>query len=161
MSFGSSKSSSQNQSQQTSESKNQAFPFLQGALGGQVSNVGSGSNILASLLGLNGSSAGAEAFNTYKNSSGYDFIQNEGMKGINANNAAKGLLGSGSALKEISKYNTGLASSFLDKYLASLSNFTNTGLSSAQILAQAGNTANSQGTSSGTSYGKSTSIGLG
>ena len=161
MSFGSSKSSSQNQSQQTSQSYNQAYPFLQGALGGQVGNVGTGSSVLASLLGLNGSDEGAKAFNTYKNSSGYDFIQGEGMRGINANNASKGLLGSGSALKSISKYNTGLASSFLDKYLASLSGLTSTGLNSAQILAQAGNTANSQGTSSGTSYGKSTSIGLG
>jgi hypothetical protein len=117
--------------------------------------------MLASLLGLNGSDEGGKAFDMFRNSSGYNFIKDEGMRGINSNNAAKGLLGSGSALKKISEYSSNLASTFLDKYLANLSGVTNTGLQSAQILAQAGNTANSQGTSSGTSTGKSTSFGLG
>lgn len=160
MGFGSSKQSSQNSSQQTSESKNQAYPFLQNALGDQVSNVGRGSNAIASLLGLNGSDDGTAAFNQFKDSAGYNFIQNEGVKGITGSNAAKGLLGSGSALKGISQYSSGLASNFLNSYLANLSGLSNTGLQAGQVLSSAGNTSNAQGTSLGTSSGKSTNFSL-
>ena len=161
MGFGSSKQSSQNQSQQTSESKNQAYPFLQSALGDQVGNAGLGSSAIASLLGLNGSDAGTNAFNQFKDSSGYQFLQDEGVRGINANNASKGLLGSGSALKAISSYSSNLANNFLDKYLSNLMGLSNTGIQAGQVLASAGSTANSQGTSYGTSTGKSTNFSLG
>jgi len=160
MSFSSSKNSSQNQSQQTSQSLNQAYPFLQGALGSQVGSVATGSNAIADLLGLNGAGASDAGFQKFKDSSGYNFIQGEGLKGITSNNAAKGLLGSGSALKGITNYTTGLASNFLDSYLKNLQGLSSTGLQSAQILSSAGNTANSQGTSAGTSTGSSMGIGL-
>lgn len=161
MGFGSSKQSSQNQSQQTSESKNQAYSFLQSALGDQVSNAGVGSSAIASLLGLNGSDAGTNAFNQFKDSSSYNFVRDEGIKGIEGSMAAKGLLGSGSALKAISNYSSNLASNFLNNYLSNLMGLSNTGIQAGQILASAGNTANSQGTSYGTSSGKSTNFSLG
>lgn len=161
MGFGSSKQSSQNQSQQTSESRNQAYPFLQSSLGSQVGNVATGTNAIASLLGLNGSDAGANAFKQFRDSSGYQFIQDEGVRGINANNASKGLLGSGSALKAISSYSSNLANNFLNNYLSNLMGLSNTGIQAGQVLASAGNTANSQGTSYGTSTGKNTNFGLG
>lgn len=161
MGFGSSKQKSENSSQQTSQSYNQAYPFLQGALGGQVSNAGKGSSAIASLLGLNGSDEGTNAFNQFKDSSGYNFIQNEGVKGITGNMAARGLLGSGSTLKAISDYSNNLASNFLNSYLSNLMGLSNTGIQAGQILASAGSTANSQGTSYGTSTGKSTNFSLG
>lgn len=161
MGFSSSKQKSENSSQQTSQSFNQAYPFLQGALGDQVGNAGKGSSAIASLLGLNGSDEGAKAFNQFKDSSGYQFIQDEGVKGITGSLAAKGLLGSGSALKAISNYSSNLASSFLNNYLSSLMGLSNTGIQAGQILASAGNRANSQGTSYGTSTGKSTNFSLG
>ena len=161
MSFSSSRQKSENQSQQTSRSENQAFPFLQRALGGQVSNTGAGSNAIATLLGLNGVGAQDEGFQRFKDSSSYNFIKDEGLKSITGNNAAKGLLGSGSALKSITNYSTGLASKFLDSYMSNLLGFSNTGIQAGQILSSAGNTANSQGTSYGTSTGKSMGIGLG
>lgn len=161
MGFGKSKQSSQNQSQQTSESKNQAYPFLQSALGDQVGNAGVGSSAIASLLGLNGSDAGTNAFNQFKDSSSYNFVRDEGVKGIEGSMAAKGLLGSGSALKAISNYSSNLASNFLNNYLSNLMGLSNTGIQAGQILASAGSTANSQGTSYGTSTGKSTNFSLG
>lgn len=161
MGFGSSRHNSQNQSQQTSESRNQAYPFLQSALGDQVGNAGVGSRAIASLLGLSGSDAQDAGFQKFKDSSGYNFIQDEGIRGITASNAAKGLLGSGSALREITKFNSNLASNFLNSYLSNLMGLSNTGIQAGQILASAGNTANSQGTSYGTSTGKSTNFSLG
>lgn len=161
MGFGSSKQSSNNQSQQASTSYNQAYPFLQGALGDQVSNTGKGTSAIASLLGLNGDSAGTDAFNRFKDSSSYNFIQNEGVKGITGSMAAKGLLGSGSALKAISNYSSNLASNFLNSYLSNLMGLSNTGIQAGQILSSAGNTANSQGTSFGSSSGSSFNASLG
>ena len=161
MGFGSSRQKSQSQSQQTSESRNQAYPFLQSALGDQVGNAGVGSQAIASLLGLSGSDAQDAGFQKFKDSSGYNFIQDEGIRGITASNAAKGLLGSGSALREITKFNSNLASNFLNSYLSNLMGLSNTGIQAGQILASAGNTAISQGTSYGTSSGRSTNFSLG
>lgn len=161
MGFGTSKQSSQNQSQQTSESRNQAYPFLQSVLGGQVNNAGAGSSALASMLGLNGAPASNAAFNQFRDSSGYNFIRDEGVKGIEGSMAAKGLLGSGSALKAITGYSSNLANNYLNNYLSQLSNLSGIGLQAGQVLASAGNTANSQGTSYGTSKGSSTNFSLG
>lgn len=161
MGFSNSTQRSENSSQQTSQSANQAYPSLQSALGNQVNNTEKGSTALANLLGLNGTDAGADAFKQFKDSSSYNFIQNEGLRGINANNASRGLLRSGSALKAISGYTTNLATNFLNSYLSNLTGLSNTGIQAGQILASAGSTANSQGTSYGTSTGKSTNFSLG
>lgn len=161
MGFGKSKQQSENSSQQTSQSFNQAYPFLQNALGDQVGNAGRGSSAIASLLGLSGSDEGTKAFNQFKDSSSYNFIQDEGIKGITGNMASRGLLGSGSALKAISNYSSNLAGNFLNSYLSNLMGLSNNGIQAGQILASAGNTANSQGTSYGTSSGSSFNATLG
>lgn len=161
MGFGSSQQSSNNQSQQTSESRNQAYPFLQSVLGGEVSNASKGSAALADILGLNGATGQNEGFQRFKDSSGYQFIQDEGTRSIVGNKAAAGALGSGSALKAIQDRGSNLASGFLNSYLSNLLGFSNQGLSAAQIISGAGNTANSQGTSYGTSRGNSTNFSLG
>lgn len=165
MGFGHSSQSSNQQSQSTgtSASYNQAFPFLQGALGGQVSNAGTGTNAIMSLLGLNGSDSQDSGFDKFRESSGYNFIKDEGIRGITGSAAAKGLLNSGSALKSITSYGTNLASNFLNSYLAQLTGIGDSGLKAASILSSAGNTANSQSnsTSLGTSSGSSTNLSLG
>lgn len=161
MGFGSSQQSSNNQSQQTSESRNQAYPFLQGALGGEVSNASRGSSALADLLGLNGASGQNAGFQRFRDSSGYQFLQDEGTRSIVGNKAASGLLGSGSALKAIQDRSSNVANGFLNSYLSNLLGLSNQGLGAAQIISGAGNTANSQGTSSGTSRGNSTNFSLG
>lgn len=161
MGFGSSKQSSQNQSQQTSQSYNQAYPELNSTFAPQTALTGSASNAIANLLGLNGSTGTNQGFEDFKNSAGYNFIQDQGVRGITSSNAAKGLLGSGDTLKSISGYSSNLASNFLNSYLSNLTGLSNTGLSAGQILSSAGNTANSQGTSYGTSTGKSSNVSIG
>ena len=163
MGFSASKSkqSSQQQSQSTSQSFNQAFPYLQSTYSPVVAQGNSASNAIASLLGLNGESAQTEGFDTFRNSSGYNFIKDQGIRGIEAGNASKGLLGSGATLKAITSYSSDLARSFLDSYLANLGGLSGSGLSAGQIINSAGNTANSQSTSSGTSKGSSFGLSLG
>lgn len=153
MGFSSNSSKSNQQSTQSSESKNQAYPFLQDQLGGEVSGVAGTNNAIRNLLGLNGKVGVDEGFSTFKNSAGYDFIKDEGIKGITSNNATKGLLNSGSTLKAVSGFSSNLANNFLEKYLSSLFNLSGSGLQAGSILSSAGNTANSQGNSSGSSTG--------
>ena len=161
MGFNSSKSNSQGSSQQTSASLNQAFPSLEASLGGQTAYTGQGNSAISSLLGLSGDQAQSDGFKKYKDSSGFNFTRDQGIEGITSSDAAKGLLGSGSILKGISGYSTNLASQFLDKYMAQLSGLAGSGLQAGQVLAGAGNTANSQGTSNNISSGKSSNFSLG
>jgi hypothetical protein len=161
MGFGKSTQKSNNQSQQTSTSLNQSYPFIQGALGDQVSNAGQGTNAIKALLGLSGDTGQKAAFDNFRNSSGYDFIRNEAVNGITGSQASKGLLSSGSTLKGISKYTSGLASNFLNSYLSQLMGLSDSGIKAAQVISSAGNTANSQGTSFGNSSGSSTNLSLG
>ncbi len=163
MGFGKSSSKSNQQSQNTSASYNQAYPMLSESLGSTVGQAATGSNAIASLLGVGGAGAAGqtEAFNNFKNSSGYDFIRNEGVNGITSSNAAKGLLGSGSTLKSIGKYSSNLAQNFLNSYLQNLSGLASTGIQAGQVIGSAGSTANSQGTSYGSSKASSMNGSLG
>lgn len=161
MGFGASSQKSNQQSQTASSSNNQAYPFLQGALGNQVSQGTQGTNALYSLLGLNGADAQNSGFDTFRNNSGYDFMRDQGVEGITTSNAAKGLLNSGSTLKAITGYSSNLANNFLNTYLTSLTGASNSGLQAAQVLAGAGQTSQSKGNSSGVSSGSSANFSLG
>ena len=161
MGFSKSNQSSNNMSQQSSASSNQAYPSLQASLGGVVNNASSGSNAIRALLGLDGGQAQTEGFDNFRNSAGYNFIRDQGIQGIEGSQAAKGMLNSGATLKGISSYSSGLASQFLDKYLANLQGLSQTGLSAANTIGNAGQKSASQGMSQGTSTGKSSSFQLG
>lgn len=161
MGFGSSSQQSQNQSQQASSSSNQAYPFLQSKFGAQTGLARKGSNAIADLLGLNGATAQTGGFDRFKDSSGYGFVRDQGIDAINSNDASRGLLGSGSALKAITGYSSNLAKSFLDSYLNNLTGLADQGNKAGGILASAGGVSSSKGTSSGTSSGSSTNFSLG
>jgi hypothetical protein len=89
----------------------------QGALGGQQ-NV---QNQLAGLLGIGGNSAQAQqAFNNYKNSTGYDFQLQQGQRAINSNSASSGMLDSGANAKALAGYGQNLASTTFNNYLGQL-----------------------------------------
>lgn len=161
MGFNKSSQSSQQQSQSTSNSDNQAFPLLKSSLEGQIGNVGAGTNAIRGLLGLDGDSGQSEAFGKFRDSSAYNFLQGEGVGGITSSQAAKGMLGSGATLKGISRFSNNLASTYLDKYLDRLQGVSDTGLKAAQVIGGAGQRSNSQSTSSGTSKGSSFGATLG
>lgn len=161
MGFNTNKSKSVNESQQTSNSSNQAYPALQQAFGGVTGQTANASNAIANLLGLGGTGAQDQGFQNFKNNSGYNFIRDEGLSGISGNQAARGLLGSGSTLKAMNKYNNNLADSFLNSYLQQLTGLSNTGLQAGNVISGAGNVSQSQGTSSGTSKGGGFGLQLG
>lgn len=60
------------------------------------------------------------AFNNYKNSTGYNFQLDEGTNAIASNAAARGLLNSSATAKAMTKYGQNLASTTFNNYLAQL-----------------------------------------
>ena len=78
------------------------------------------------------------AFDTYRNSDGYQFRFNQGADAINNNYAARGLLQSGAALKELTNYGQGQASNEFGKYLSQLSGQQGVGLGAVNGLAGVG-----------------------
>jgi hypothetical protein len=165
MGFGGSSSNSQQQSNSNSQSQsiNQAYPEINSTFSPQATTGVQSNNAIADLLGLNGEVSQSDGFNNYLNSSAYKFTRDQGIEGINSNNASKGLLDSGSALKAITSYSSNLANQFLNQYISNLQGLGQQGLGAGQVITSAGNTANSQGTSysTGTSSGKSSSFSLG
>lgn len=139
----------------SSSSSNVNNNYLQGAIGGNVTNGAGASNQLASLLGLNGSPAQNQGFSNWQNSTGYQFGLNQGIQSINGNAATQGLLNSGSTLKALDTYGQNYANTQYGNYTNQLQSLLGAGNTSAGIIGSAGNVSNSQGTSSGSIFGNS------
>lgn len=148
--FGGSKNKSQSSS--TSESSNQAYPYLVNALGGTVSNGVAGSDSLANFLGLHGSSGTANAnvgLQNYMNSTGFQNLLKTTTDAIGGSAAAKGLFQSGATGKAITANAQNLAQQSAQNYLGNLQALSQLGLSGAGIIAGAGQKSSSQSQGSG------------
>ena len=141
---------SQSQQSSKSNSYNQAYPYLQGALSPTVSNGTGASSQIANMLGLNGNQAQNQGFNNWKNSTGYQFGLNQGVQSIVGNAATQGLLNSGSTAKAVDTYGQNYANTQYQNYLNPLLSLMQGGTSAASVIGNAGNVYNSssQGTSS-------------
>lgn len=151
--FGGSKSKQSSSSQ--SSSYNQAYPWLRDTYGGAAQTGLNGTNALSALLGLSGDpSKYQDAFNNYKDSTGYDFMFDEGQRAINGNAAAKGSLQSGATLKALNQYGTNIASTYYNNYLDRLLGLSDSGYKAGSLISGAGGTAQSTSQSKGTSSSK-------
>lgn len=96
------------------------------------------------LLGLGGDpKAGADAFNNYLNSTGYQFQLNQGQQAVTTNNASKGLLNSGATIKALARYGQGLGGQYFQSYLNNLQGLSQGGLNAGAAI---GNAASAAGT---------------
>lgn len=77
-----------------------------------------------------------QAFDNYKNSTGYQFRYNEGMNALNSGYAGAGTIKSGAAMRAATEYGQGIASQEFNNYLNLLSGQQGVGLTAAG--AQAG-----------------------
>lgn len=118
---------------------NQAYPYLQGALSGTVSNGTGAGNQIANLLGLNGQQGQDQGFQNWRNSTGYQFGLNQGISSITGNAATQGLLNSGSTLKALDTYGQNYANTQYQNYLSPLQNLLGSGLQAGSVLSSAGN----------------------
>lgn len=85
-----------------------------------------------------GAQAAQDAFNTFRNSTGYQFRFNEGMNGLNALNAARGSLDSGAAVKSALQFGQNIGSQEFGNYLGYLGNQQGVGMQGAGALAGVG-----------------------
>jgi len=145
--FGGSKSSQT----QTSTSNNQAYPMLSGALGGQVTNGTNASNLLSGLFGGQGQDAANKAFDTFRNSTGYQFGMDQGSQAVTQNAATKGLLNSGSTAKALTDYGQNYANSQYQNFVNPLMQLVGSGNQAAGVIANAGQQSNSSSTSKSSS----------
>lgn len=132
-----------------SESKNTAYPWLQQSFGGTAQNmVGQGQQGLTSVQNfLTG--ADTTGFDQYRDSTGYQNIFNEAMRGVTSNAAARGLLNSGAMVRTAQDRAGQLAQESYDNYLARLMGVSTAQMQSGQnlanIIAGAGGTSKSTG----------------
>lgn len=100
----------------------------------------------SSLAGGSGGSA-TSGLENWANSGGMQFLREQGNKQITSNQAARGLLNSGSTLTALTKYGQGLGSTYLNQYMNHLFDFARLGLGAGGVMTSAG--AYSKGTSDG------------
>ncbi len=103
-------------------------------------NAGDTANTaLQGFLGLGGDpAASSKAFQQFLNSTGYQFNLNQGIDAAEQNKASAGLLNSGSTLKALDTFGTGLADTYGQQYFDNLSGVANRGANSANALAGEG-----------------------
>ena len=141
--FGGSKS----KSQQTSSSSNQGYGAISTAFNPLLGQSQVASDKYNAFL--NGDRTG---FDNYLKNSGYDFERERGEGGIQTALNSGGLRNSGSALKRLLTFNSGLNNTYSDKYMNSLMGQFGQGTSAASAITGAGNISASQGTSTSKAY---------
>jgi hypothetical protein len=153
--FGGSHNSSS--SQQTSDSSSQsasgnhAYDYLMQQLNPQVGTGGAAMGQIGALLGVGGDKNAANAgYSNFMNSSGYQNIFDQAMKGVTGSAAAKGTLNSGATLKALQNTGAGLAQQSFGNYLGNLQGLVNSGQSAAGLIGNAGQYSNSSSTSHST-----------
>lgn len=142
---------SSSKSTQSSLSENQAYPTLLGLLQPNIGQGNSAMSTLGSLLGIGDPAAGKSTLTNFLDSTGFNFLRDQGERGITGSAAAKGLLNSGATAKAITKYGSDLASTKLNELMGNLTSLGQYGLGSANTIAAAGQKSTSTGTSSGSS----------
>jgi hypothetical protein len=143
------------QSAANSSSANQAYGTLSNAFSPVLGQTAQSGDYISQLLGLSNGTGGADAFNKYLGSTGYNFALNQGTNAITSNAASRGLLDSGATGKALEGYGQNLGSQYFNNYLTQLLGLGNQGIQAGQVLSGAGNTSNSQAASSGASGSES------
>lgn len=101
-------------------------------------------NAMNALLGFGDATQANQAFDRFRNSSGYDFRLNQGMNALASNFRGRGVSQSGAADKALLRFGQDYGSNEFGRYMGYLGNQQGVGLSAASALAGVGqNFANS------------------
>lgn len=133
---------------QEQESGNKAYGDISSAFKPALGYVTQGGNALANLLGVGTGDQTAE-LDKFANSGGMGWLMDQGNRMINSNQAAKGLLNSGSTLAAVQKYGQGLGSTYLSQYMDKLLGLGSLGTQAGGVLASAGQWSKGQGPTQG------------
>jgi hypothetical protein len=136
-------------SQQQSSTKNQAYPYLQGAYAPQVASGTAANTAAGDLLGTGADPHAQDAaFANYKNSTGYQSTIQAGDQAVEDSQAAKGLAQSGSTLKRLTQFGQDTGNQYFNQYMQHLLGQEQVGDQAGQIIGGAGNQSQSTGSSS-------------
>lgn len=106
--------------------------------GGMINATGNTMGQMPTQTGQTAQQAAQNAFDTFRNSTGYQFRVNEGMDALNSGFAGSGLLQSGAALRGLDDYRQGMASGELGNYMALLGQQQAVGAGAASASAGVG-----------------------
>jgi hypothetical protein len=111
----------------------------------------------ADLMGLNGPDAASAAMSNFQQGPGYQWQLGQGLRAIDAGNAAKGILRSGATEKAEMTYGEGLANQSFQQYYNNLAGISGQGLTAAtggaSTAATGANLAQGAGNTQGSIYG--------
>jgi len=116
------------------KSENKAYDGLVQNFGGIQDEATTGANALAALL--RGDTSG---FDTFKKSTGFDALLQDGSRGITGNAAARGLLRSGSSGKALVNYGNMMQNQYAGDYLDRLGQQADMGFKAGGLISGAGN----------------------
>jgi hypothetical protein len=103
------------------KSGNKSLPWLQNSFGQQSRDlVNQGQEGLGSYMGILTGKDGGAGYEAYKNSTGYQNIFDEAMRGVSGNAAARGLMASGSTVRGMQDRAGQLGQQNFGNYLQSL-----------------------------------------
>jgi hypothetical protein len=108
-----------------------------------------GAGALSKLAGLYGVDTGNGAtkvpndqlYDEFRATPGYQFQMSEGLKAVDRGAAARGLLGSGAAVKGEQRFGAGLADQTYGQYVGALQSLAGVGQTATQATSQAGQSA--------------------
>lgn len=132
-----------------SESGNHAWDSISGSFQPALGYVTQGGNLVANLLGANGTGAASGAVQQFADSGGMDFLMKNMQKGVTSSKAAQGLLQSGSYGTALQDRAYGLASTYLNQYMDHALNLGKLGLGAGGVMADAGRWSKSKSSGSG------------
>lgn len=135
-----------NKSKSTSNTQNQAYPFLKDSLGGVVGGAQTAQTGISDLL-----SGNTEGFNRYKTATGFNRTLSQGLTDLTGASAARGLLRSGAAGKSFMSYGEDLARKSSGDYIQQLLGLGQLGIGAGQVIGGAGNVTNQKSSSKGIS----------
>lgn len=136
---------SEGKKKEKSESGNFAWDPIKGAFQPALGYVTQGGNLVANLLGANGSGAASGAVQQFADSGGMDFLMKNMQKGVTSSKAAQGLLKSGSYGTALQDRAYGLASTYLNQYVQNALELGKLGLGAGGVMADAGRWSKSEG----------------
>lgn len=113
------------------------MPGVTGGFGGGTFNNG-GTPATPVEQGQTAEQAAGDAFDIFRNSTGYQFRVNEGVDALNSGYAGSGLLQSGAALKGLDDYRQNMASAEFGNYMGYLGQQQGAGLGAAGAQAGVG-----------------------
>jgi len=131
----------------SSESYNKAFEPISTAFSPLLGYANQGAQNVSNFL-----SGDMSGFNNFRDNSGFSFLLDRGLEGVDSSMGARRLLQSGATLKGLENYSAGLNQTFADKYLQNQLSLAGLGTSAAQAMTGAGQYSTSQGESLSKSY---------